>query len=286
MDVGSWFLVHGESAQYAAFGAGLVLMAGWERLRPARAREAPWGQRWRANFALTALNVVALGMLPVSFIAAAQWAEQRGLGVLHLFALPALHAALLTLLGRGFISWFTHRLMHAVPLLWRVHRIHHTDTELDVSSTVRFHPLEFPLGLVIGLPLVLGMGFEPWVLVAYELLDVVVNLLSHSNVSLPAWLERWLRVVVVTPDLHRVHHSTRPEETDSNFSAVFPVWDLVFGTFRTETAEPLAAMPLGLAEVRDERTRSLLWLLAAPFRGALDAGQPTSGAEAMEAKRA
>jgi sterol desaturase/sphingolipid hydroxylase (fatty acid hydroxylase superfamily) len=124
------------------------------------------------------------------------------------------------------------------------------------------------VGLVIGLPLVLVMGPRPWVLVAYELLDVFVTVVSHANVSLPSSIERRLRYLLVTPDLHRIHHSARPEETDSNFSAVFPVWDIVFGTFRVRTHEPLAVMRLGLEEVRDAKTRSLWWLLVAPFRRA------------------
>jgi sterol desaturase/sphingolipid hydroxylase (fatty acid hydroxylase superfamily) len=148
-----------------------------------------------------------------------------------------------------------------------VHRVHHTDVELDVSTTVRFHPLEFPIGLAIGLPLVLTLGLPPWVLLAYECLDVVITVFSHANVDLPRPLERALRFVVVTPGLHRIHHSVDPVETDSNFSAVFPLWDLVFGTLRTSTRVDPAAMPLGLHEIRDGRGLSLAWLLTAPFRG-------------------
>lgn len=273
MDIGRWFLAHGETAQYLVFGGSLLLMAGWEHLRPARPRESARAERWRTNFALTGVNIVVLGLLPISFIAAAQWAESRGLGVLRELTLPAVASVALSLLGRGFISWLTHLLMHQVPLLWRVHRVHHTDTELDVSTTVRFHPLEFPIGLVIGLPLVLVMGLSPWVLVAYEILDVFVTLVSHTNVSLPSPIERWLCYLLVTPDLHRIHHSTRPDETDSNFSAVFPVWDVVFGTFRRRTHEPPSAMPLGLEEVRDAKTRSLWWLLSVPFRRELSDAQ-------------
>jgi len=183
----------------------------------------------------------------------------------------------LGLLGRGFVSWVTHLLMHKVPLFWRVHRVHHTDTELDVSTTVRFHPFEFPIALVVGAPLILVLGPSPWVLLAYEVLDAAVTVFSHANVELPSALDRVLRYLVVTPALHRVHHSADPEETDSNFSAVFPIWDLVFGTFRTRTARPPLEMPLGLTEVRDERTASVAWLLGLPFRGvALTESRPAA----------
>ena len=167
------------------------------------------------------------------------------------------------LMARG--EWLQYAAFGKVPLLWRVHGVHHTDTELDVSTTVRFHPLEFPISLAIGLPWVLALGFSPWVLVVYELLDVVITLVSHSNVSFPTWLERPLRYLVVTPDLHRIHHSTRPEESDSNYGAVFPAWDLFFGTFRTQTHGPAQEFPLGLENVRDQRTQSLPWLLGMPF---------------------
>lgn len=270
MTIENWFLTHGESAQYAVYLALLLGLALVEVRWPARRQAAPKGRRWRANFAMTALNVLVLGALPLSFITAAHWGEQRSLGLLHAAPLPLAALVGLGLLGRGFISWISHLLMHKVPLFWRVHRVHHTDTELDVSTTVRFHPLEFPIQLAIGLPLILVFGIDPWVLLAYEVADAAINVFSHANVSLPAPLERWLRYIVVTPGLHRVHHSTVPAETDSNFSAVFPVWDLVFGTFRTETEVPHLEMALGLEEVRDERGRSLWWLLGAPFPARLD----------------
>jgi sterol desaturase/sphingolipid hydroxylase (fatty acid hydroxylase superfamily) len=263
MNVSEWLLAHGEAAQYAAFfglGAALMLL---ERRAPARPRPAA-RQRWAVNAVLTALNILVLGALPVSFIGAAAWAREHAWGLLNLLAWPAAALAFATLALRGFISWITHLLMHEVPLFWRVHRVHHTDTELDVSSTVRFHPLESVIGSIIGVPIVLVLGLDPVALIAYELLDVSITLFSHANLQLPLQLERVLRYFIVTPDLHRVHHSTNPEETDSNFSAVFPIWDLLFGTFQTRPRAQLRSMPLGLAEVQDERSRRIPWLLALP----------------------
>jgi sterol desaturase/sphingolipid hydroxylase (fatty acid hydroxylase superfamily) len=165
--------------------------------------------------------------------------------------------------------------MHKVPLLWRVHRVHHTDVELDVSTTVRFHPLEFPIGLVIGLPLVAALGLRGWVLLAYEILDAAVTVFSHGNVALPAWLERVLRYVLVTPSLHRIHHSVDPEESDSNFGAVFPIWDVVFGTLRTRARETLPQMDFGVSEVRDARSWSIGWLFIVPLVGTLREQDPS-----------
>ncbi len=155
--------------------------------------------------------------------------------------------------------------MHKVPTFWSVHRVHHLDTELDVSTTVRFHPFEFLLSLLIGIQVVVVFGLSPWVLLLYEILDAGVALFSHSNMRLPRKISRVLCYVIVTPDLHRVHHSAYWRETESNFSAVFPVWDLIFGTFRFDTREPQEAMQLGLKGVRDGRSNRLVWLLRSPF---------------------
>jgi sterol desaturase/sphingolipid hydroxylase (fatty acid hydroxylase superfamily) len=269
MAVSTWLERHGEDAQFGAYFGALLLFALLERRFAARPQLAARAPRWRANFVLTALNVVVLSLLPLSLVTAARFAEARSLGLFNAVSVPLGVAVVLNLAGRAFISWLTHLLMHAVPLFWRVHRVHHTDTELDVSTTVRFHPLEFPIGLAVGLPLVLVLGLSPWLLLLYELLDVLVTLFSHSNLELPAWLERPLRYLIVTPGLHRVHHSTLPEETDSNFGAVFPLWDLIFGTFRRTTRLPTLTMPLGLSELRDQRARSVTWLLTSPLRGEL-----------------
>ena len=259
-----WMRAHGETAQVVVFFGLLGAMVVAERLAPYRASRG--GRRWVANYGLTLLNLLMLGVLPLSFIAVAELAQARGVGLLNGWALPLPWLIAANLLLRGFISFITHLLMHKVPLFWRVHRVHHLDTELDVSTTVRFHPLEQPIGVLVGAPLVLAFGLDPWILMLYELVDVVVTLWSHGNLRTPAWLERILRYLVVTPQLHRVHHSTVVEETDSNFSAVFPIWDVLFGTFRPRPKADPATMPFGLGEVRDARSHSLGWLLTVPFR--------------------
>ena len=271
-DSSAWVLAHGADLQVALFFGLLVLMAVAERLWPRRPGAMERRSRWPANFVLTGLNLATMSVIPISLITAASFAQARGLGLLNHVALPiaALIAANLAL--RGFISFSTHYLMHKVPAFWRVHRVHHLDTELDVSSTVRFHPLEFVVALLPGIPMVLAFGLTPWILMVYELMDVVVTLWSHSNIRLPAALDRILRYVVVTPDLHRVHHSSFQPETDSNFSAVLPIWDLVFGTFRTIPRDRHSTMELGLSEVRGRAANRIGWLLKSVGRGELDAG--------------
>lgn len=270
MRFSEWVLAHGENLQYICFFVLLFLLATAERWFPRRPGPMHRTVRWPANYLLTAVNVAAMGLLPISFLGAALWAEARGWGLFNVTALPPPALVIGTLLVRAFISFFTHYLNHMVPLFWRVHRVHHLDTELDVSTTVRFHPFEFFIGLLPGVPIVMMFGLTPWVLVLYEVLDAVVVIWSHSNVRLPLAVDRILRYLVVTPDLHRIHHSVWKPETNSNFGAVFPIWDLVFGTYRATPRDGHEHMRLGLDEVRGHDAHRPLWLLVSVFRRQLE----------------
>jgi sterol desaturase/sphingolipid hydroxylase (fatty acid hydroxylase superfamily) len=257
-------LMHGETIQVYLFFLLLLLFIIAERMYPKKNLFHPQGKRISTNLALSALAIMTLPIMPVSFVAAAAWAKTQGTGLLNLVTLPGIVLVVVTLLSRGFISFFTHWLNHKVPVLWRFHRVHHLDTELDVSSTVRFHPLEMPISMLIGLPLVVGFGLSPWVLIFYELFDVAITLFSHSNLKIPKRLDSFLRYIIATPNLHTVHHSTRRSETDSNFSAVFPIWDIIFGTFKTKSEDELESMTLGL-DIRDPEANQFSWLLLSPF---------------------
>ena len=261
-----WLLTQGEMAQIFVFFSFLLLFLLLEMLWPRRTPSTPQRSRRVVNFTMTALNVAALSFVPISFVGVAVWAEQSQLGLLHQVSLPIGWVLGLGLLARGFISFGTHYLNHKVPWLWRIHRVHHLDTELDVSSTVRMHPLEFFVNPLIGMPLVVVLGLSPWTLVLYELLDAGITLFSHSNVRLPVKLDRVLKYIIVTPDLHRIHHSVKQPETDSNFSAVLPVWDMIFGTFRAYPEDGHEFMRLGLDQLREQERQGLLALLLSPFR--------------------
>jgi sterol desaturase/sphingolipid hydroxylase (fatty acid hydroxylase superfamily) len=270
MPIADWILRHGETLQVALFFALLPALAALEWAAPRRSGPMERAARWPANLILTALNFAAFGVLPVSLLAAAVWAQGRGWGLLNAVAAPAWMAVAVTLLVRAFISFGTHWLMHHVPLLWRVHRVHHLDTELDVTTTVRFHPLEFVVQALPGLPLVVAFGLAPWVLALYEVLDVVLTLWTHSNVRLPQAADRVLRRLIVTPDLHRIHHSAWEPETNSNFGAVFPLWDLLLGTYRAAPRDGHQQMRLGLEEVRGRDAQRPLWLLGSVARERLE----------------
>lgn len=259
-----WLIDESEDFQFMLyFGLlfSLMVIEGWVHFRKIKR-----GKRWVTNFVLTGLSIVTMMIIPVTFISAAIIAEKNEWGLLNTLELNWLPLGFLTLLLRGFISFLTHYLAHKIPLFWLVHRVHHLDTEIDVSTTVRFHPLEFVMNSLIGIPIIIFFGFPVWGLLLYELLDVAITLISHSNISFPDKIEKVLRYFLVTPGLHRIHHSSYQPETDSNFSAVFPVWDIIFGTFRTKTRISQQEMEIGLEEIRDERANKVSWLLSSPFK--------------------
>jgi sterol desaturase/sphingolipid hydroxylase (fatty acid hydroxylase superfamily) len=167
---------------------------------------------------------------------------------------------------RSLIAWGTHLAMHKIPILWRVHRVHHTDSVLDVSTTVRFHPLEFLIATPVLLTGILLTGIPPVALMAYEILDAAMAVFTHANVRIPASTDRWLRYVLVTPDMHRIHHSTRRPETDSNYGATLSLWDHLVRTHRAKAPQELASQTLGLDGVPPSRETSLGWLLLLPWR--------------------
>jgi sterol desaturase/sphingolipid hydroxylase (fatty acid hydroxylase superfamily) len=260
---------YGDPLQYALYFGLLAALGAVEAFAPRRDGPAGRGRRWPSNFGLTALNVVVLGALPLSGLAVAVVAQQRGWGLLPRYPLPLVATLGVALLARSLVSYAVHVAMHKVPVLWRVHRVHHTDVFLDVSTTVRFHPLEFLIQLGPTALVILGLGLPPWTIMLYELVDTATNLFIHANARVPARLDAWLRLLLVTPDMHRVHHSTHSPETDSNYGAVVPWWDRLFGTYRTAIGDPRDTR-LGLEECQDRRASSLGWLLALPFRARLE----------------
>lgn len=250
-----------EPLQYAAFFGALALMGALE-LRARRGRGRGRFRRWPANWALTVLNIALLGALPLTGLAAADLARERGWGLLHHPAVPLAAALVLGFLARSLVSYGIHVAMHKAPLLWRVHRVHHSDTALDVSTTVRFHPLEFAVQVPLVIGALLALGIHPTVVIAYEIFDAAMNVFTHADIRLPRPLDRALRLVVVTPEMHRVHHSAVQAETDSNYGATLSIWDRLFGTHRT--GDPAA---IGLADLPERPARNPLWLLALPFLG-------------------
>ncbi|MFC2128195.1 sterol desaturase family protein [Bacteroidota bacterium] len=252
----NWLINDSEDFQFILFFGLLFIFFSLEHYIAFRKVEKK--KRWKANYILTLIAIVSMMLIPFTFISAAKLSEIKGCGLLNLMELNWIWLAVFTLLLRGFISFFTHYLAHKIPVFWRIHRVHHLDTEMDVSTTVRFHPFEFIINSLIGIPIVFLFGFPVWGLMLYELFDIMVTLFSHSNIKISKKIDNILRYIIVTPNLHRIHHSSYQPETDSNFSAVFPIWDILFKTFKTTSKISQAKMKLGLEEIRDERTTKVM----------------------------
>jgi sterol desaturase/sphingolipid hydroxylase (fatty acid hydroxylase superfamily) len=256
----------------SAFLGVLTAMLLWEWDQPRRSLSRPRRERWVANLGLTLCDTV-LVRVTVGGVAyaTAVWAADQGIGLLHWQPLPPVAAAAVTLLVLDGAIYLQHVLFHAVPLLWRLHRVHHADLDFDATTGVRFHPLEILLSLGYKAAVVALLGAVPWAVVAFEVLLNATSVFNHGNVALPARLDRWLRWIIVTPDMHRVHHSSRIVETNSNFGFSFSWWDRLCGTYRAQPTLGHVGMEIGLSEYR--APLSLGQLLLLPFRGS--AGQYT-----------
>lgn len=248
-----------------AFALVFLIMAGWELVEPWRAGATRRSRRWPTNFALAAIDAVLVRLvLPVGAIGVAWLAAQRGWGLLPLLPIPGWAAALLAVLALDLAIYGQHVAFHAVPWLWRLHRVHHADEHMDASTGVRFHPVEALLSLGWKIVAIVLLGASPSAVFVFELLLNLSSLFNHGNVSLPRWLEPLARWLVVTPGMHRVHHSCERAEHDSNFGFNLPWWDRLFGTYRAE-AEAGDQIRFGLAELWAQPTDSLPWALGAPF---------------------
>lgn len=251
-------------ARVACALSGLALAIGWERTRPYRRVPRQANRAW-ANLGLWGVGAALAPLLPlVVGLAAAAWAASAGVGLLHQLAVPWPVALLATVLVLDATSWLLHRLYHALPLLWRVHRIHHSDIHLSATTGVRFHPLEVALSACVRAAAVVALGADALGVAAFEGLLLLASQLQHADVRLPSGVEVWLRRVLVTPDLHRIHHSLRRQEADSNYGTVLTLWDRLGGTLRTEPAP--ARISVGLPDGPAADPDSLVGLLALPFR--------------------
>jgi sterol desaturase/sphingolipid hydroxylase (fatty acid hydroxylase superfamily) len=258
-----------EAAIRLGFFLGvLALMGAWERLAPRRTLSTSRSRRWRANLGIVLLDTAAVRLLlPVTAVGMALLAQQRSWGLLNQFDLPPWLVLLIGLLVLDCVIYFQHVMFHAVPALWRLHRMHHSDLDFDVTTGVRFHPIEILLSMGIKLSAIVVLGPSPLAVLVFEIALNASSLFNHGNVRLPPTPDRLLRLVVVTPEMHRVHHSSLPRETNSNFGFCFPWWDRLFGTYRAQPKLGHLGMTIGLDQFRDPDRLKLGDLLLQPFRG-------------------
>lgn len=261
-----WILQHEPAIRLASFLSVLAMLLAAERLRPRRPLPGGWRRRG-THLALVAVDTLALRLaFPVLAIGAAAWGTGRGIGLLPRLDAPPWLTVLLGLLLLDAALYWQHRIMHALPLLWRLHRVHHADPGFDCTTGIRFHPLEILLSMALKIGLVLLFGIPVLAVLLFEIVLNAGSLFSHSNLAVPAAWDRRLRRLWVTPDMHRVHHSVHREETDSNFGFHLSCWDHLFRSYRAQPRDGHEGMRIGLEHWRQPNAQTLLALLGNPFR--------------------
>lgn len=258
---------HEPAIRLAAFALVFVVMAVWEIVAPRRRLELDRATRWPGNLGIVVLNTLLVRVaFPMTAVAFAALVEARGWGLANVWSVPAWLALPLAVVLLDLCIYAQHVLFHAVPALWRLHRMHHADTGFDVTTGSRFHPVEIVLSMVIKLAAIAVLGAPAAAVLIFEVLLNATAMFNHSNARIPVGIDRVLRLVVVTPDMHRVHHSIVRRETDSNFGFNLPWWDRLFGTYRDQPAAGHEVMTIGVAKLRDPAEQRLDRMLTQPFR--------------------
>jgi len=264
-------LGHEAVLRLGSFAVVLLSLALAERVWPLRGDARP-ARRQLANLGMVLIDTVLLRLaFPLLAVALAIQVDARSGGLFGAMDAPVWVEILLAFLLFDLTIYWQHRLLHTIPLLWPLHRVHHSDTSFDVTTGVRFHPAEIALSMAIKLGLVVALGPHPAAVVIFELLLSASSLLTHADFAFPPRADRALRWLIVTPSMHRIHHSVRREETDSNYSFNLSLWDRVFGSYRARPLRAERNMPIGLPQWRDPGALGLGPLLLQPFRPAPEA---------------
>ena len=272
MDNATWFLSHEPAVRLGIFLGIFVLVALWEVLAPRRALRLSRAVRWVSNLGLVALNTLVLRLLfPLAGVGMAAFCAANGWGLLNHFQVPLVIALPIAVVALDGVIWLQHVMVHAVPLLWRLHQVHHADIDYDLTTGARFHPLEIVLSMLIKFAAITVLGAPVMAVVVFEILLNATAMFNHGNIRLPAGLDRVLRWFVVTPDMHRIHHSVEDDETNSNFGFNLTWWDRLFGTYRAQPRAGHEHLTIGLRGRDDPREVARLpGMLRMPWRGAAD----------------
>ena len=243
----------------------LLLMLLWERITP---RRKPVEFKWRRrinNILLVTFGTFLLWIIPVSALWASVVAEDRQWGLFNIFQLHGVLELVLTLLILDLLIYCQHVVFHKIPALWRIHRVHHSDMDFDVTTGIRFHPIELIISMFVKIAGIIFIGASLSAVIVFEIILNGTSMFNHGNVNIPEKLDRILRLLIVTPDMHRVHHSVIRKETDSNYGFNLPWWDRIFGTYRAQPASGHLKMEIGLRELIGEKVIKLTGLLIQPF---------------------
>lgn len=273
MSFGAFLLDHESVIRFGFFLGTFAFAALWEFITPLRMPGASKAIRWPNHLTLAAINIVLARVLfPLATVGLAVYVSDRGIGLFNMISVPFALAFIVSILVLDLAIYLFHLLFHAVPVLWRVHRVHHADIDIDVSTGVRFHPVQMVLSVIVKSIIVLALGPPALAVLTFEAASQAITVFNHANVKIPASLDRRLRWLMVTPDMHRIHHSIHAVETDSNFGFVLPWWDRLFGTYRAEPTAGQVRMVVGIATFRTDRD---LWLDRLVLNPVLD--DPNSG---------
>ncbi len=253
--------------RFGVFIGILLVMAGWELWRPTRQATQPRRRRWPINLGLAILNVAVIRFsLGAAAWLAAGWAAEQQIGLFNTFPAPTWLNTVLSVLLLDLAIYAQHVAAHRWRWFWRLHQVHHSDIDFDTTTAVRFHPLEILLSMVYKVLLVVVLGAAPLAVIVFEIILNGCALFNHGNISLPPSIERLLRYLLITPDLHRIHHSTFLAETDSNYGFSLSCWDRYFKTYCPQASKPQSTMDIGLPGLRDAKALGFLQLLILPFR--------------------
>ncbi|MEC5324656.1 sterol desaturase family protein [Aurantimonas sp. A3-2-R12] len=246
----------------------LLAMALWEVAAPRRRGEIPRLLRWTNNLGVVVVDTLLVRLtFPIVAVGLALLAEERGWGLFNIFEVPGWIAVIVAILALDLAIYLQHVMFHAVPALWRLHRMHHADLEFDVTTGLRFHPVEILLSMGIKLAVVAALGPPAVAVLIFEVLLNGTAMFNHSNIRIPLAVDRVLRLFVVTPDMHRVHHSIHPSETNSNFGFNVPWWDRLLGTYKAQPRDGHEAMTIGIEQFRTRRDLWLDRMLIQPVKG-------------------
>jgi sterol desaturase/sphingolipid hydroxylase (fatty acid hydroxylase superfamily) len=255
------------TVRLTAFIGIFTAMAVFEQFLPRRERFPARGRRWLTNWGMLIVDSFVLRILfPAAAVGVALWAEEAGFGLFNMIDLPMIFVVIFVIVFLDFAVWLEHVVSHHWPLLWRIHKVHHADVDLDVTSALRFHPLEIIVSMLWKGALVALLGAPAIAVLIFEIILNGMAMFNHSNVKLPLWLDRLSRPAVVTPDMHRIHHSIIERETNTNYGFNLSIWDRLFGVYTQDPVMGQHGMTIGLAEHQTREPTGLVWSLLLPFR--------------------
>jgi len=268
MSAAAFIAANEPAIRLGAFLSVFAIMALWEILAPRRRLTVPKARRWAGNLGVVVFNSVLVRFLfPVASVGMATFAAGQGWGVFNYLHVPYWLAVFAPVVALDFVIYLQHVMFHAVPALWRLHRMHHADLDFDVTTGARFHPIEIALSMLIKFAAIVLLGAPAVAVLLFEVFLNAAAMFNHSNVRIPLSVDRALRWLIVTPDMHRIHHSVVRRETDSNFGFNLTLWDRLLGTYRPHPIAGQEAMVIGIPEFRDPaQCATFIGMLALPFR--------------------